>query len=297
MATTIRLSTTGTSVVQADVGLFYDGGQLVYVTGFGQVSKPRNGINFYSQLPQLRSCAPLTPSASSPAGDLYPVGWAEQICDNQSCSAQHGGDTGKGCLAITRVAKALAATFLAGDCQPAAFPALPANWAKPVKKPSADLKKGMLDGLLVRFSGDSLKSLAGQRGVCGNTPKIKYLGTSDTVATLRKPASSLSIVSQVKFGMDVNSKEQAYSWGAGFSLLTGGRMTQIMINQTDPALKLNCKTRPAPRLFSTPLPVGIWAGPNGRTYIGQAWMKATLGSVGGAWSVLVSFGSKNFSSR
>lgn len=78
------------------------------------------------------------------------------------------------------------------------------------------LNAGALNGLLVRYTGDKLNTRPGQGGVCGNQPKIKYTGTThDAPVVLRQSASgSVPLEDGSGFGMDVNTSNQAYTWGS-----------------------------------------------------------------------------------
>ena len=292
-ATTITPTSSGTSISEMETALYLDSaGNLVFLTGFGMIDGApfRSTINFFSALPQTTACAPMKPVASSAAGDVYQVFWGDQICDDKSCSTSHTNGGGNiGCVAITKTGTALASTFQT-SCNPSAFPALAAGWA--TKRQVAKLSQGMLDGMVIRSAGNSLTAQSGQKGVCGNVPRVKYFGGADGFNVVQRPRSDALIenLNGVGFGMDVNTKNKAYTWGGTLSLLYRGGTVDVLFNQTNPSASLNCTRRPAPRLYSSSLPVVLYAGPGHRTYIGRATMRTTISGDHEHWAVTMTFG-------
>jgi hypothetical protein len=295
VATTLQPSASGANVTKGIVSLTLNGDRLVSIRGFGPTSRRGDGIGFNTPTAALGSCTPLASIATSAAGDLYRMEWSGQVCENDACTITRNDHRGEGCVALRRVGDALAATFRVGDCTASAFPALPAGWSQPLRP--AVLRRGMLDGLVIRFSGQKLLSMRGQGGLCGNRPKMKLTAGGDTLVVLDSPrrakvAPPLTIDNVGIFGMDVNTRDQAYTWGGVVSLLVNGGTAAIMFNQSNPETASNCRTRPRPRSFTTSLPTSVWGGRNYRTYLGEATMRATIDEPGKPWSVTVRFGSR-----
>jgi hypothetical protein len=296
VASVLRAAPSGETVSRTTVHLTFSDGKLVALRAFGQTAKPASGLTITAAIDG--TCTGLKTVGTSPAGDLYDVSWFDTVCDNATCSNSHTSAGGKGCAAIARTPTAAAATIQIGACTPAAFPALPARWSEPV--PLAILKKGLLDGLLVRFSGDK-SDITTRRGqpACGNTPSRLYSARADRLDVLR-PATRASITAPPKinsfaFVAGVNAKNQAFVWGGAVSLLVNGGAAELFLEQDDPRAKLDCKTRPEPRQLSKPLPVGIWVSPALKVvFVGSAWLKATIRSDN-TWTALVAFGAPDFS--
>jgi hypothetical protein len=287
-ATVIQSAAGGATPTTGSVTVLSNNGSPVLVSGVSRLAQAGLSLGFSTSF--LAGCPSLPTIASSPAGEVYAVNWWEQICDNASCNVSHDGATGTGCIAISQSGRSMTATVEIGACNASAFPAPPAGGATATGLQT--LKAGALDGMLLKFSGDSLGAGAGQGGVCGNSPKVKYAAVSASLQVLRRRSPLIILSGSVGFGMDVNTSNQAYTWGGGFNLVVKGRLKTVVFNQTDPNKPLQCSTRPKPSSFTGVLPVGLWAG---NVYLGKAWMKATISSARTPWSVLVAFGKPNFS--
>jgi hypothetical protein len=252
----------------------------VGINGSALVAAPAGGrvrLSF-SATRDHSGCAPLAAMGDSKAGSVYAINW--NVTDAQ----------GTGCVALTYVEKKLiAAVVELSGCSSASFPTPP----KPMAIGGAsDLELGIFDGAVIKLSGDeALRTMRAQGGVCGNAPKLKYMGDTTRVQVVRGARGTALSVPEYGFrsifGMDVNTRNQAYTWGGFVALIVRGAARNITINQTDPAKSLHCPTRPKPQLMTSSLPAGVWVG---RKYLGRSWMQLSR-SGGAGWTLTVAFGS------
>lgn len=159
--------------------------------------------------------------------------------------------------------------------------------------PAPRLPEGTLDGLLVRLSGSSLRTMRAQNW-CGNSPKAKYLGGGEsTLEILRPAAGPITVGAEADrrfvslFGMDVNTSDRAYTWGAAVPLVVDGTRRSILLNATPLNRPNTCRNTAQPRPFTSVLPVTAWIG---RSYVGRACMKLSQSGPGRPWTLLAAFG-------
>jgi hypothetical protein len=111
-----------------------------------------------------------------------------------------------------------------------------------------------------------------------------------TIEILRQPTSGEAVIpddstSTSSFGMDVNVRNQAYTWGGAVAVVVNGRRWFALMQQSIRAFP--CSKRPKPRLYTRVLPTFVsFNGRNG----GRGCMRVSRLRAGEPWAVLFAFG-------